>query len=94
MKKNNANAAAVKVDVNSANVVLLSKVDGFGSQTVSAIIGERTMNGAFKSVEDFTKRVVLGNGHKVNWDKAQSGIYVPVVGKIDDSCQKSTADRL
>lgn len=84
----------VEVDVNSADAVLLSKVDGFGSQTVSAIMEERTMNGAFKSLEDFKNRVVLGNGHTINWDKAQSGVYVPVIGKAEESCQKSIADRL
>ena len=83
----------VEVDVNSADAVLLSRIAGFGSQTVSAILEERTMNGAFKSVEDFTDRVVLGNGRKVNWDKAQSGVYIPVIGKAERS-QKSVADRL
>ena len=83
----------VEVDVNSADASQLVKIAGFGAQTVSAIISERTINGTFKSVEDFTNRVVLSNGHKVNWDKAQSGTYIPVVGKTD-SCQKTVTDRL
>ena len=87
-------AGKVEVDLNSADADQLVKIAGFGAQTVSAIISERTINGTFESVEDFANRVVLSNGHKVNWDKAQSGTYTPVVGKTEDSCQKIVTDRL
>lgn len=72
----------VEVDVNSADAVLLSKVDGFGSQTVSAIISERTINGMFKDADDFVDRIILSNGHHINWTKAQSGDYVPVIKEV------------
>ena len=70
----------VEVDVNSADASQLVMIIGFGSRTVSAIIEERTINGMFNDVDDFINRVIVGN-RRINWAKAQSGDYVPVVKK-------------
>ncbi|WP_163335825.1 helix-hairpin-helix domain-containing protein [Desulfopila sp. IMCC35008] len=53
---------AVKVDINDADVKLLSTIPGIGPKTAEAIVAYRKANGSFASIDDLVK--VKGIGEK------------------------------
>ncbi len=61
-KGKSAEATPVPIDVNRATQEELERLPGIGPKTAAAIIGYRTSNGPFRSVEDL--RLVKGIGPK------------------------------
>jgi competence ComEA-like helix-hairpin-helix protein len=55
---------AARVNINSADVITLQKIKGFGKKKAQAVVEYRTKNGAFSSVEDLLKVKIRGLNRK------------------------------
>jgi len=68
-------SAATRVNINSADAIILQKIKGFGKKKAQAVIEYRAKNGAFGSIEDLLK--VKARGLNKKWlDKISNFLTV------------------